>query len=126
MHRVITNAPKGMTVDHKDGNRLNNQRDNLRICTLRQNLQNRRVQQGSKNPNKTGLKGTYQTKNGHWFSAISIGTRRNKYLGRFSSAEAAARAYDAAALHYYGDFARLNFPESKCRITENLQAMVSV
>jgi hypothetical protein len=42
MHRVIMDAPKGMVVDHIDGNGLNNCRANLRIVTQAQNLWNRR------------------------------------------------------------------------------------
>jgi hypothetical protein len=40
MHRVITNAPAGMMVDHRDHNGLNNRRSNLRLCTREQNAQN--------------------------------------------------------------------------------------
>lgn len=41
MHRIIVNAPKGMDVDHINGDGLNNQRKNLRICTRSQNQRNR-------------------------------------------------------------------------------------
>ena len=38
MHRQITNCPKGMDVDHKDGDGLNNQRDNLEVVTHKENM----------------------------------------------------------------------------------------
>src|SRR5688500_12272183 len=41
MHRLILDAPTGIHVDHIDGNGLNNQRSNLRLCTNQQNLANR-------------------------------------------------------------------------------------
>jgi hypothetical protein len=41
LHRMVTQAPAGMDVDHIDGNRLNNTASNLRICTRAQNLSNK-------------------------------------------------------------------------------------
>lgn len=38
MHRLIVDAPEGMDVDHKDGDGLNNSRNNLRVCTHMQNI----------------------------------------------------------------------------------------
>lgn len=40
LHRFLTGCPEGMTVDHIDRNPMNNCRDNLRICTLKENLKN--------------------------------------------------------------------------------------
>jgi hypothetical protein len=42
MHRFILDAPKGMQVDHRDGDGLNNTRANLRLCTGAQNVANQR------------------------------------------------------------------------------------
>jgi len=42
MHRIVMNCPQGMVVDHKDHDGLNNQKPNLRICTDRENLLNRK------------------------------------------------------------------------------------
>lgn len=42
MHRVLLNAPPDMEVDHANGDGLDNRRHNLRLCTKRQNAQNRR------------------------------------------------------------------------------------
>lgn len=40
MHRMIMQPPDNLVVDHKDGNGLNNQKSNLRICTRGQNISN--------------------------------------------------------------------------------------
>ena len=53
IHRVIINAPKGMQVDHINGNPLDNRRENLRICTNQQNGMNR----GKPKDNTSGYKG---------------------------------------------------------------------
>ena len=42
LHRLVTNCPEGMVVDHKNHNRLDNRKRNLRICTVKENNQNRK------------------------------------------------------------------------------------
>jgi len=59
MHRVVMNAPKGMDVDHKNGDRLNNCKENLRICTRAENSRNKRTRSDS----ASGIKGVYYVKN---------------------------------------------------------------
>jgi hypothetical protein len=107
MHRVILNAPDGMEVDHIDGNGLNNQRSNLRLVTTQQNSWNR----GIKSTNKSGYKGVcFRKASNMWRSSIWL---NGKYisLGSFFCLIKAAKAYDTAAIKYFGEFARLNFPE---------------
>ena len=55
IHRLIMGFPEGMKVDHEDGNPLNNQRYNLRICS---NMENSRNSSKSKS-NTSGYKGVF-------------------------------------------------------------------
>lgn len=108
LHRLILNAPPGVQVDHENGDPLDNRRSNLRLCNRYQNAMNR----GPSRYNKIGLKGVtkHPTKSGGNYRAQIRSNGSWLSLGRFKTAEEAARAYDAAALIHHGEFARLNFP----------------
>ena len=93
-------------IDHIDSNRLNNQKDNLRLCNRSQNLGNRNK---SKN-NKSGFKGViWDKKTKKWLAQTGV-NYKHKALGYFTNIMDAAKTYDKFALEYYGKFARLNFP----------------
>jgi hypothetical protein len=104
MHRLIAKPTKDMVIDHIDGDGLNNQRINLRICTSMQNIINRKLNANS----KTGYKGVSYIKISNKFRAYININRINKHLGYFIDPIDAARAYNAAALKYHGEFANLN------------------
>lgn len=103
MHRLIADAYPGQDVDHVNGEGLDNQKANLRLCTRAQNLGNQRKREGT-----SSFKGVCWSHN-RWTAQMQA-RGRNHYLGRFSSEEDAARAYDTAALEAWGEFAKLNFP----------------
>lgn len=106
IHRAITNAPKGFTVDHRNLNTLDNRKSNLRVCLHRQNLCNR---ERSIN-NTSGYKGVfYNREKRKWEATITV-NYHCYHLGRFSDPVEAALQYDKAALKFQGEFARLNFP----------------
>lgn len=113
MHRVIMGDPVGMDVDHRHGNGLNNQRYNLRVCTHARNVMNCR----KPDRNTSGYKGVSWVKNNNkWAARIRVNTKL-KHLGLFTCLIKAAKAYDAAAKEYFGEFASLNFPTEK-RVSE--------
>jgi hypothetical protein len=105
MHRFLIGAPKGTYVDHIDGDKLNNTRANLRLCTMAENQANRSAQSN----NKTGYKGVSFCKKTGRYRAQLVNESRIYRIGRFDTAEEAARAYDAVAKQTAGEFARLNF-----------------
>ena len=105
MHRFILGlTDPRVKVDHMDGNGLNNQRSNLRICTIAENNKNCKIRKD----NTSGRKGvTWFKPNQKWGSAISAnGIRR--FLGLFENIDDATRAYDKAAEELHGEFARTN------------------
>lgn len=106
LHRLIMDCPKEMTVDHIDGDTLNNKRANLRIGTKQQNVFNQQKQSG-----RTSIfKGVHWFKRGGKWSAYITINQKQKHLGYFENESDAARAYDAAAVTLFGEFAKLNFP----------------
>lgn len=108
MHAVIMNTPKGMHTDHIDGNRLNNQRSNLRVCTCAQNLHNSKKTNKSCHSQYKGV--TWRIQDNKWWARITFNCKSIS-IGLFKTELDAARAYDRAAREYFGEFARLNFPD---------------
>lgn len=101
MHRVILGEPKGLDVDHKNGNGLDNRRmGNLRAATHRQNMCNMKRHKD----NKTGFKGVFPYPNGFRARINVLGKRVD--LGCFRTAEEAHAKYCAKALELHGEFAR--------------------
>ncbi|HET6455301.1 MAG TPA: HNH endonuclease [Armatimonadota bacterium] len=106
LHRVILEAQSGEMIDHINRDKLDNRRRNLRLCTKRENSYNR---QGPNSNNLSGYRGV--SWNRGWVAQIQADGQHFR-LGRFKSKEQAARAYDEAALRYFGPFeGKLNFPQ---------------
>ena len=107
MHRLIMKPPKGMVVDHIDGNGLNNRRSNLRICTQAENCRNRRPSSGG----SSRFRGVYRCRVAdRWIANLSV-NNRTVYVGLFADEVEAALARDAAARKHHGPYAWLNFPD---------------
>ncbi len=103
MHKEILGFPN-QEADHIDGNKLDNRRANLRLCTRQQNCCNQRIN----SKNTSGAKGVHWCAyTGRWRARIKI-FGRTIHLGRFDTVKDAAEAYNVAALEHFGQFARLN------------------
>lgn len=108
MHREILNPQNGLFTDHIDGNKLNNQRSNLRNCNHQQNSANCKRAEN----NTSGYKGVSRDsrRKNSWKAAITINGKQ-VYICTCKTPEEAARAYDAVAMNCFGEFANLNFRE---------------
>jgi hypothetical protein len=112
MHRIVLSRmlgplPAGIKVDHRNRNKLDNRRRNLRPVTDGQNVLNSRRRRiaGVLTP-MSRYKGVQWHEHSQlWQAKITM------TLGMFATEEAAAHAYDAAAQKLFGEYAFLNFPE---------------
>lgn len=99
MHRLLMGPPPeaGLHVDHVNRDRLDNRRSNLRWVTPAQNSQNAE--------GRSGLYKGVKKDDARWAARL-----RGLHLGSFATPEEAAKVYDKAARHFFGDYAALNFP----------------
>jgi hypothetical protein len=105
LHRDIMGPEKGMVVDHINGDRLDNRRENLRIVSQRENTWNSTVARGA-----VPYRGVYiadsQAKKEGWnlkkkYAARIMFHGNYVWLGRFTTPEEARDAYEAAKEKYH-------------------------
>ncbi len=101
LHREVMNCDVNFQVDHVNGDRLDNRKSNLRICTNGDNSRNKSRISGK-------YKGVYFNKiNKKWIAQITF-QYKNIYLGSFENIEDAAKCYNDKAVELHGEFAYLN------------------
>ena len=115
LHRLLLNCESGEFVDHIDGDKLNNRKRNLRICTKSQNSQNRHTTPY----NKCGKVGVTYRKNKNKYEAYIMVDGKNKYLGIFDDVDDAINARIDAERKYYGEFAESAIRQAICKSSAN-------
>jgi len=106
MHREIMGLYFGdkIEVDHINNNRLDNRRCNLRACSKSENNRNASLRKD----NLCKFKGVSFNISSKKYRARIKFNKKNIHLGCFQNIIEAAAAYNAAALKYFGEFAKLN------------------
>ena len=107
MHRIIMKLSKNdeRYIDHIDGNGLNNQKNNLRFCTISQNAGNSSKQKN----NTSGYKGVFYHKHSKKYQVQIMSNKKMTACGYFKTKEEAALVYDKKARELFGEFAKTNF-----------------
>ena len=101
MHRIVMNAPQHLFCDHINHITTDNQKQNLRLCTHKENAKNRT---GFGKSKYLGV-GVYDG----YYTARCNDSGSRPFLGCFRLETEAAIAYDIAAMKHHGEFANLNF-----------------
>lgn len=112
MHVQIMKPEGRLEVDHNNLDKLDNQRNNLRICTKSQNLRNSGLTLGKKGSKYKGVyANNYRDKIEKPFMTKIVIDGKLTLLGTFENEEDAAKRYDEKVKELFGPFARLNLPE---------------
>ncbi len=97
-------APEGYEIDHRDRNRLNNEKGNLRFATHSQNCANKDIKIDS----TLGIRGVHWLKKYGKYEAYINKDRVKINLGYFDNKDVAARVYNENAIKLFGEFAVIN------------------
>jgi hypothetical protein len=103
---------EGLNVRHRNGDPLDCRRANLVVRTVEQRTRNMQKAKSIKGrPTSSRFKGVYWNQGmKRWYASIRVDGKA-RHLGRFGDEIAAGLAYDEAARLWFGEHARLNFPD---------------
>lgn len=104
LHREIMNPPDGMFIDHINRNRLDNRKENLRVCNIAQN----RYNSGPNKDTSSKYKGVHYCKKRKLYNSIITFEGKTYNLGSYYTEEEAAIAFNLKAKELQGEFAYLN------------------
>jgi len=117
LERRREKSKEQLYIDHKNRDSRDNRRANLRVATHLQNARNRvKINKKCSSVYKGVCRHKYR---GTWMCQINVG-KKSMHLGYFDDEIEAAKAYDAAAKKYHGQFACLNFPPPDKKGLKNL------
>lgn len=102
LHRYLLAEAIGQDIDHISGNKLDNRRSNLRVCTHQQNMFNQKI----RNTNSSGVSGVSYHKQAKKYEAYIHFSGKKINLGLFGKFEDACKARTIAAKKYFGEFVR--------------------
>lgn len=105
LHRLVNKTPDELETDHKNMDKLDNRKCNLRSCSGSQNQANKPYAQKNKKSSFRGV--NWFKRDSNWQAQIG-GKKNKKHIGYFKKEEDAAIAYNKAAIQMYGEFAYLN------------------
>ena len=97
MSRFLMNCPKGMVVDHINGDSLDNRRKNLRICTPKENCRNIHLTKRGK------MKNIYQIPSGKFRVLFQVDGKRH-HFGMFETVEEAMKVHKKVRKQFFGEF----------------------
>ena len=104
LHRLLMDSPNRMIIDHINGDSMDNRKENLRICTIRDNSKNNKMHKH----NKSGHKGVfwyYYNNVNKWKVYICVNNERMN-LGYYDTYEEACKVREDAEKKYFGEFNR--------------------
>ncbi len=108
LHKLVLNLPES-DVDHKNRNKLDVRKNNLRLCCESNNAAN----SDKRKTNTTGFKGVmFFKRDNNWHAQITHNYKKI-HIGYYNKPEDAARAYDKKAYELFGEYAFLNYPRKK-------------
>ncbi|UUV25924.1 MULTISPECIES: HNH endonuclease [Lysinibacillus] len=111
LHRILMNPSreKGVHIDHINGDKLDNRRENLRICSHQENMRNKKPHRMYKNkPTTSKYKGVVWDKvRKLWIVKITDGEKYSN-KGGYTNEIAAANCYNYYAEKMFGEFSQLN------------------
>lgn len=101
LHRFIMQYNGGKSIDHIDGNKLNNRKSNLRICEHSENLKNIKIPKN----NRSGIIGViWDKEKQQWRVEIKCNGKKI-FGGRFNNKEEAIRKRLSLEKELFGEFA---------------------
>lgn len=102
LHRFLTDCPNGLMVDHQNGNAFDNKICNLKICTSKENQENRLNSQ--KNNKSSGIRGiTWHKKTNKWQVKICH-NYKHFHIGLYSKIQDAEQAAINARREYFTNY----------------------